>query len=249
MHSSASSARIIHNTKPQPINTDKTNFIPSLQQKPIWNGHFSASKFKNTQEDRTEILHIKRHIRWLLETLPQSHINALEEIEVRNFKHQSRGLANDKKMILHTQSIDDNHELISVITHEMGHIVDLGLLKGTSNKDSEFSTRTSFIAQDDPSLGFYRISWKSSTEKKNNDTTHFVSGYAQTNPFEDFAETYLFYRFHGEKFRSQMKHSFILQQKYAYMKNIVFDSEEFQTHKPEPEIQAFPWDTTLLPLL
>jgi len=55
----------------------------------------------------------------------------------------------------------------------------------------------------------------------------FVSGYAQSSAFEDFAETYLYYRVHGEKLREKMQYSSVLAKKYDFMKTHVFDDREF----------------------
>ena len=156
-------------------------------------------------------------------------------------------MANSKKMILHTASIDNEDELISVFVHELGHIVDLGTLKNTSGGQSEFRDGKTPIFKNDISLKFYRISWKNSKERKETATrADFVSGYSLSSPFEDFAESYLFYRLHGEKFRQIAKKSNALQKKYDFMKQYVFENKEFQKGKVTPFAHGVIWDSTLL---
>ncbi len=215
-----------------------------------WNGYFSAQRFENSPKDRIALQSIKNNLREVIQLLPKSHTKSLKNLEIRNKTHVSRGMANDQKMILHTQSIDTSDELKAVFVHEMGHIFDLGTLNGNSKEKSAFRHGNNFVSQDDPSLGFYKLSWIDSVTKKSGTVSRdFVSGYAASNAFEDFAESYVFYRLHGEKFRKSMTESKILRRKYYFLKSVVFNGEEFQLHK---DGQSFAhgglWDVTLLPL-
>jgi hypothetical protein len=70
-----------------------------------------------------------------------------------------------------------------------------------------------------------------------------------SNAFEDFAESYLFYRFHGEIFREIALKSKALTQKYLFMKEFVFDGQEFQINKQSNTfVQGVLFDATLLPI-
>jgi hypothetical protein len=118
---------------------------------------------------------------------------------------------------------------VGVLVHELGHIMDTGVLKGNFwTGESEFHDGKNAIYNDDPSLDFYRISFQD--EKKLNKGVSgidFVTGYAMTDPFEDFAETYNYYLLHGESFRELAKHNQSLAQKYDFMKEKVFAGKEF----------------------
>lgn len=120
-------------------------------------------------------------------------------------------------------------EIISVFIHEMGHLVDLSLLEPREQIQlSGFWNGTDPIYETDPSLLFYRLSWlDSTTVRSESHTDDFVTGYAQENPFEDFAESSIFYVLHGEKFRYLMTKSPILQAKYDFLKYYVFSGSEF----------------------
>jgi len=151
-------------------------------------------------------------------------------------------------MIFHVDSIETSNELISVFIHEMGHIVDLGVLQGKKGRVSKFRDGNKAILADDKSLLFYKISWKDGKTRLPHATQKdFISGYAMYSPFEDFAEAYIFYRLHGEKFRQIAKESPALKRKYSFFKKNVFDGEEFQTDKPKEKfVHGVLWDATLL---
>ncbi|MCF7811995.1 hypothetical protein K9M59_00055 [Candidatus Gracilibacteria bacterium] len=231
---------------------ERKNVIP--RQKPFvelkapWDGHFSAKNFSLRGTDSLQLQNIKHDLKKALLSLPFQHTEKLHNLEIRNQSHLSRGMANSKKLILHTRSIADSDELISVFIHEMGHIVDLGYLRSINGGKTEFQDGDIPIFEDDPSVYFYRLSWLSAKEKKSSaHREDFVSGYAMENCFEDFAESYLMYRLHGEKFRHLMKESDLLTQKYEFLKTEVFDGQEFQTNKLNlSDFDKKFWDATLL---
>ena len=81
----------------------------------------------------------------------------------------------------------------------------------------------------DPSAIFYSISWKTANERlREAKVNDFVSGYALTNQYEDFAETFTFYIFHNRTFLEKSKKNSILAEKYKFMKERVFIKGEFQ---------------------
>ena len=212
-----------------------------------WNGHFAAQNFDKPVE-KTALKTIRKNLQAVVLALPHAHTSALKSLEVRNTDHVSRGLANSKKIILNTGNIDTDAELKAVFIHELGHVVDLGRLKGQNLKKSEFKDGKRSIWSDDPSLAFYRLSWANADARKAGTSKYdFVSGYSMSNPFEDFAESYLFYRLHGAKFRAATTKSEILGKKYAFMRDQVFGGEEFQTDTfVKDYIPGLIWDVTLL---
>ena len=223
---------------------------PFPRTKSPWHGHFSAQNFRKTEKDKKALLNIKKNLQISLLALPSAHTDTLRSLEVRKKNHVSRGLANSRKIILNTEQINDNDELSSVFVHEMGHIVDLGYLRGTNGEPTAFKDNKTTFLSDDPSVKFYEISWKTTDKRILGATRNdFVSGYAQSNAFEDFAESYLFYRFHGEKFRAISKNSIQLKKKYFFMKEFVFNGQEFQkTKRNTTFVQGVLFDATLLPI-
>jgi len=213
-----------------------------------WQGHFSAKNFRFKQEDQLKLNETKKVLESAMAILPKKHLDALENLEVRNIYHPSRGMANKEKLILHIPAIENKEELTAVFIHEMGHIVDLGMINSINGGATEFYDNDKPIFSKDQSIQFYRLSWQTSyTLKPTAKREDFVSGYAMTEAFEDFAESYLFYRLHGEKFRKIMEGSKVLHQKYDFLKNVVFAGQEFQNNKECANfVQNFLWDATLL---
>ena len=82
-------------------------------------------------------------------------------------------------------------EAAKVLVHELGHMIDIYYLRGT--------TKTV-----DPSLSYYSISWDEPTVMKSKASSKdFISGYAASNQYEDFAEAFAFYVFHSTEFEAR----------------------------------------------
>lgn len=183
-----------------------------------------------TKDDRStqgSLNHCKALVYQTLMSLPEEHREYLQHLTLY-FAEGRRGLGGGSTVILRCSNVDDA-ELSSVLVHEMGHIVDTGLETGNKwSGKSEFVDGKVPIYNDDTSLRFYRISWENS-EKLRSDAsqTNFVTGYAMTDPFEDFAETYNFYILHGKQFKEMGKYDKNLRRKYIYMKYFVFEGQEF----------------------
>ena len=128
-------------------------------------------------------------------------------------RQEPRGQVVGNKLILST-AISSDSEQLKVFVHELGHIVDVFYLK-----KGLFS---------DPSDVFYNISWESfNTKKRGQKIVDFVSGYALSNKYEDFAESFAFYVFHNEDFAARAKKNTILQKKYDFFGAYVFERETF----------------------
>lgn len=131
--------------------------------------------------------------------------------------------------------IKDDGEFMKVLAHELGHYVDI-------------ITYTKTQTTPDISAKFYAISWKSSNEKyRESKLSDFVSGYAITNQYEDFAESFVFYMFHNATFKEKAKKSEILQKKYDFLRTYIFKKWEFvnKEYAIEPKtIDGYLWDTT-----
>ena len=130
-------------------------------------------------------------------------------------------------------TLASDSESVKVFTHELGHVVDLQFLKKT-------------LLKKDPSDHFYAISWNAPSEKKKGmDVDDFVSGYALSNEYEDFAETFAFYVFHNDVFRSRASENPILARKYDFFEKYVFSNADFlHTSFESGSIPKYLWDTT-----
>lgn len=163
-----------------------------------------------------------------LKSLPEEHTALVTDLTLFYTNDGRRGLAGGSQIILRCLRVEE-YELAGVLTHEIGHLVDESFLRGNrrSGKSGFYDFGTP-IYEDDPSVRFYRLSFQN-TKNRSEDSSRFdfVTGYALTDPFEDFAETYVFYRLHGPAFRSLAERNDVLRDKYEFMKEEVFGGEEF----------------------
>ena len=134
-------------------------------------------------------------------------------------------------------TVSRDSEFVKLLVHEVGHFIDIYSLVAGSNDI-------------DPSDVFYGISWQDKTTKKANEKlANFVSGYAATNKFEDFAESFTFYVFHNREFVDRAMKNETLRQKYLFFSNSVFTGGEFiDSDFRIGKIPNYLWDTTKIPI-
>lgn len=107
------------------------------------------------------------------------------------------------------------NETVSVFLHELGHHIDL----------YHFSEKDNY----DMSHEFYAISWQTTKITKSwQQLTDFVSGYAASNAYEDFSESFLYFTLHNKDFLEKSAESTILQQKYDFFANALYIDGAFQ---------------------
>lgn len=189
----------------------------------------------------------KAKITEALETLPQGHASSIEKIILDYNKTAGRGLGGNNLIILRGVGMG-YEELIGVLVHETAHNVDYAYL--TPKKEvtkSKFKDGSYPLYITDPSIDFYRISWEDEFTLKNTASNlDFVSGYAMSDPFEDFAETYTYYVLHNADFKTLAASSPKLYAKYRFMKYRVFNGQEFNTGDGIVNLNNRSWDTTIL---
>jgi len=182
----------------------------------------------------------------VLRLLPVHCQKQLQNFYVRYEKPERRGLAGKSTIILDGTLPDD--EFRAVLIHEaLGHVFDLGCLAGSPTSGaSVFKDGNETIFRDDPSLAFYRISWTNSTTRRNGMTdTDFVSGYASSDPFEDLAESAIYYLLHHQTFTERARQNSVLAMKLKWL-------QTFLPVQPVHSVTAdtwngqLPWDATKL---
>lgn len=183
----------------------------------------------------------------VLGLLPETCQRRIQNFYVRYEKPERRGLAGKSTIILDGTLPDK--EFRAVLIHEaMGHLFDLGCLTGSADTGrSAFLDGSDPVFNDDPSLAFYRISWTDAkTRKVNSRSGDFVTGYAETDPFEDLAESAIYYVLQNRAFTERARNNRVLAVKLKW----------FQTFLPVPPQQddtaaaawdgSIPWDATKL---
>ncbi len=123
-------------------------------------------------------------------------------------------------------------ELAKVLVHELGHMVDIYALK-----QQGFST--------DPSQMFYTICWSEPTVLRSGlSSAAFVSGYAASNQYEDFAESFAMYIFHNKVFQARAEKNSFLQKKYNFLHTYVFGDLFMNSAYEKDPVPSKLWDVT-----
>lgn len=195
----------------------------------------------------SELLNCENTVLNAFSYIPSEHLGQLKRLTFSFDSEIRRGLGGGNQITIRCVNVTDD-ELQAVFLHEIGHIVDTGLLQGHFYAGkSRFYDGKNPLYRDDISLPFYNLSWSATASKKTDDPLQFVSQYADTDPFEDFAETYVYYLLHGPEFRYLTAFDPILAQKYEYMKQYVFQKEYYADSFSLPVISERTYDITKLP--
>ena len=108
-------------------------------------------------------------------------------VSIDGFQREPRGRMRDAQISLSPYVTRDS-EFTKLFVHELAHYIDLYVLVADPHGI-------------DPSDMFYTVSWQKPTVKRSSEgTMDFVSGYAASNQYEDFAESMVFYIFHNATF-------------------------------------------------
>ncbi|MBC7503527.1 hypothetical protein H7169_00990 [Candidatus Gracilibacteria bacterium] len=156
-------------------------------------------------------------------------------IDIDGLQRKPRGRMQDARIILSPYIVRDT-EFTKLFVHEMAHYIDIY---------SFFLTKEGGDISDE----FYHISWQKPTVKRSSEETmDFVSGYAASNQYEDFAESFVFYVFHNATFADRAIRSESLRLKYLFFMNFVFPMGSFQgTDFSIGRVPSYLWDTTKVP--
>lgn len=177
----------------------------------------------------------------------RSRINNLKEILYSNLmsfnyfklsviidglQREPRGRMQDAKILISPYILRDT-EFTKLFIHELAHYIDI------------YAYSPSWSGYD-VSDDFYHISWQTPNIKRAREwIIDFVSGYAATNQYEDFAESFVFYIFHNATFADRALRSESIRQKYLFFANRIFTRGQFQgTDFSLGRVPSYLWDTT-----
>lgn len=176
--------------------------------------------------------------------LPMAHTKELRAVNLTGKKMDRRGYGGYGTITLQCTGMIST-ELVGVLVHEMGHIADTDYLNGRELSASAFIDFDRYVPVDDKSVDFYSISWTNSQmQKPGAARMDFVTGYAMTDPFEDFAETYTMYVLHGQQFARMAEKNDALMAKYNFMRDVVFAGQEFYNDSKRLNTSARVYDST-----
>lgn len=183
----------------------------------------------------------------VLMNMPEACRETLQHWYVKYTKQKHRGLAGKSVMIL--DATVPLLEFLALFVHESGHNFDLGCLVGTPQSGkSAFADGQETIYKDDPSVGYYQISWiTSNVQRSNSKPEDFVSGYASYNIFEDFSETFAYFYLHNAEFAKRAQTNEVLARKYVWMRDVMFGGTiPTVATGNAPFTGRVPWDITKL---
>ena len=157
-------------------------------------------------------------------------------IQMHEKKYDVRWKMKNKSIKMYWIENLSKEEFLAVAIHEFAHFIDI------------YYFQKKVIT--DLSENFYWISWESTKvilpDQKQKD---FVSWYAMTNKYEDFAESFTYYVLHNWDFLKKAEKSEILMKKYKYFWVYFFKKDNFKNNNfsIDPEILDYYRDITKIP--
>lgn len=142
---------------------------------------------------------------------------------INQTKWTRRWSANRDTVTINVWWMKYDNEFLQVISHELGHIIDLWVLQWTSSTKSQKFTEfeKSVFAIDDPSIEYYKYSRLSEKIRQNWMTKEdFCSSYWMSDPFEDFAECHNLYLNHHDYFHYIALTNDTVKNKYNFFSNL-----------------------------
>ena len=182
-----------------------------------------------------------------LRTLPASCRDHLQTFIVRYDHPDRRGLGG-KTTIIVDGSVPDS-EFVALITHECGHVIHGNLTGNARSGDSAFRDGNDVFFADGAAVSFFALSWENERTLRAGQTDKdFVSGYAKSDAFEDFAETFAAFLLHRHALEQQAAQSATVAAKLAWMRSQFGDAPMLGMESQYNWNGSVPWDVTKLPL-
>jgi hypothetical protein len=181
----------------------------------------------------------------VLRKLPSLCRDNLKTFTVRYDDSKERGLGGKTTIIV--SGNESYAEFAALIVHECGHVISANLMGHPRSGASAFKDGNDVFAKDSETAAFFAISWKTETkQKRGNAKEDFVTGYASSDAFEDFAETFATYVLQRASLEERAKTNASMALKLDWMK----------TYLPMPANtlgtasymwdKKVPWDSTKL---
>ena len=172
--------------------------------------------------------------------------NALQKIAISNDVGQRRWYATHDTIVLNLGYVASKAEFLELVNHEMGHILDLGVLQGTDSTTDKIYTEFGkpVFALDDISLKFYALSRDNETIRRSTAIKKdFCSGYGMSDPFEDFAECLNLYTNHNNLFKAFALNNKVMKKKFNFIAGL-FAGKFLSKWTSTTSVNERPRDTT-----
>lgn len=184
----------------------------------------------------------------VLRALPGGCRDNLRNFFVQYKDVKNRGLGGKTTIILAGNVPDE--EFTGLLTHECAHVIHSNLMGTSAGSKTTFVDGKDVFMSNSPIVGFFAISWNEENVLRAGAVdADFVSGYAEADSFEDFAETFAMYVLHRDALELRAKTNPSIAAKLEWMKtNLPMSSDVLGTSRYKWE-KTVPWDITKLPLV
>lgn len=182
----------------------------------------------------------------VLRTLPAGCRDHLRNFYVQYTNVKSRGLGGKTTIIIAGNVSDE--EFAALLTHECGHVIHSNMTGTSYAGATDFHDGKDVFYADSPVVSFFAISWtEANVLRADSKKADFVSGYADSDAFEDFAETFAMYILHRDAFEQRAKTNTAIAAKLDWMKtNLPMPNDAMGTSRYSWD-KVVPWDVTKLP--
>ncbi len=206
--------------------TEEPLFLPVVDQKDISDHHKALATIT-------------------LRALPAGCRDRLKTFDVMYKGATRRGLGGKTTIIL-DGTVNDT-EFIALLTHECAHVIHANLL-GTGNApQSMFRDGNEIFYEDSAAVAFWKISWvKQNVKRDDARDADFISGYAKSDAFEDFAETFAAYVLQRDMLRTRAENNAALAAKLQWME-FNLPLAEGVLGSGTATLDGVPWDVTRVP--
>lgn len=190
--------------------------------------------------------HHKKLAASVFDVLPASCAKNIRTFSIIYKDAKYRGLGGKTTIILDGSVKDD--EFVALLIHECGHVISGNMIGGPQSGESAFRDGKSPFYNDGAAVPFFAVSWENErTLKKGSKDADFVSGYASSDIFEDFAETFAAYVLQRPYLKKRAGTNKAIAQKLAWMEANLPLSETAVGTTTYAGTKDVPWDVTKLP--
>lgn len=172
--------------------------------------------------------------------------DTLADIAVNKNTGNRRWYATRDTVVLNLWSVQNSKEFLGLVSHELGHILDLGMLQGSDGTTDDLYTEfgKSVFALDDISIKYYGISRDNETIRRSTATKKdFCSGYGMSDPFEDLAECFNLYTHNNALFKTFASSNNVMKKKFNFIASL-FDGTYLSKWTTTLTASDRPRDTT-----
>lgn len=183
----------------------------------------------------------------VLRALPGGCRDNLRNFFVQYKDVKNRGLGGKTTIIL-AGNVSDT-EFTGLLTHECGHVIHSNLMGTSAGSKTTFVDGKDVFMSNSPIVGFFAISWsEENVLRAGAGEKDFVSGYAEADAFEDFAETFAMYVLHRDALELRAKTNSSIAAKLAWMEQNLPTTNNLLGQSTYKWEKTVPWDVTKLPI-